>query len=479
MSLPGGSFSSFDERAGSIAEVLSALPPGDEVLIISHLDADGLSAGSIMLQALLRLGSSPHLRIVKQLDDEVVKEVSQSRSRFIIFADLGSGQKSLLKKIGGKTLIVVDHHQPEQVETEMLELNPHLFGFDGSTELSAAGTAYLLAVKMDKANQFMSPLAIVGALGDIQDKGERSTLIGINARIAEEAEKEGTLIIKKGLKLYGFESRPLVQCLAYTMEPYLPGLSGDEGACYKFIKDLGIEPRKPNGSWRAQSDLSREELRVVINGTIKYLISQGLSSRDAESVVGSLYIFTKEAIDTPLRDAREFSSSINACGRLGRYGLGVSICLGDRSEVLKEFKEILQEYRRTISEYLSWLSSDKEAIKILPHVQAIFGGTRVDEKMIGSLVSIAFSSKPFTMDRPIVGFAVSSGATKVSARGTADLVRQGLNLGRVMKEAAERFGGFGGGHNIAAGAQIPLGKEDEFLSFADSIISKTMVGVRL
>jgi RecJ-like exonuclease len=48
-----------------------------------------------------------------------------------------------------------------------------------------------------------------------------------------------------------------------------------------------------------------------------------------------------------------------------------------------------------------------------------------------------------------------------------------------MKEAAERFGGFGGGHNIAAGAQIPLGKEDEFLSFADSIISKTMVGVRL
>jgi RecJ-like exonuclease len=83
------------------------------------------------------------------------------------------------------------------------------------------------------------------------------------------------------------------------------------------------------------------------------------------------------------------------------------------------------------------------------------------------------------MDRPIVGFAVSSGATKVSARGTADLVRQGLNLGRVMKEAAERFGGFGGGHNIAAGAQIPLGKEDEFLSFADSIISKTMVGVRL
>ena len=449
------------------------------MLIISHLDADGLSAGSLMLQALLRSGASPQLRIVKQLDEEVIKEVSQSKLRFIVFTDMGSGQKSLLKNIGDRTFLVVDHHPPEQVETDLLELNPHLFGFDGSTDLSAAGTAYLLAVKMNKANRSLIPLAIVGALGDIQDKGERGMLVGINARIVEDAEKDGALIVKKGLKLYGFESRPLAQCLAYTMEPYLPGLSGDEGACYKFLKDLGIEPRKPDGSWRSQADLSNEELRTVVNGVIKYLISQGLSSRDAESVVGAIYIFTKEATDSPLRDAREFSSSINACGRLGRFGLGVSICLGDRGNALTEFKEVLQEYRRTISGYLSWLNNNKEAIKILPHVQAIYGGTQVDEKMIGTLVSIAFPSKPFTMDRPIVGFAMSSGVLKVSARGTADLVRRGLNLGRVVKEAAEKLGGTGGGHNIAAGAQIPLGKEDEFLSLAESLISKTMVGVKL
>jgi len=242
LSLPGGSFSSFDERASSIAEVLSRIPSGEEMLIISHLDADGLSAGSLMLQALLRSGASPQLRIVKQLDEEVIKEVSQSKLRFIVFTDMGSGQKSLLKNIGDRTFLVVDHHPPEQVETDLLELNPHLFGFDGSTDLSAAGTAYLLAVKMNKANRSLIPLAIVGALGDIQDKGERGMLVGINARIVEDAEKDGALIVKKGLKLYGFESRPLAQCLAYTMEPYLPGLSGDEGACYKFLKDLGIEP---------------------------------------------------------------------------------------------------------------------------------------------------------------------------------------------------------------------------------------------
>jgi single-stranded-DNA-specific exonuclease len=479
LSLPGGSLQSFYERAESIAKSLSSISEEDGVLVISHLDADGLSAGSIMLQALLNRGISPMMRIVKQLDGDVVEEILKCSHRFIIFTDLGSGQKSLLKRIEGKELIVVDHHQPEQIELKMLELNPHLFGFDGSSELSAAGTAYILAVKMDERNKYLANLAIVGALGDIQDKGERSTLVGINAKIVEDAEKAGILTVKKGLKLYGFESRPLVQCMEYTLEPFLPGLSGDEGACYKFIKDLGIDPRRPDGSWKSIADLTREDQRTVINGVIKYLISHGLTSREAESIVGAIYIFPSESPDGPLRDAREFSSSINACGRLGRYGLGISICLGDRERALAELKEVAQEYKRAISGCLKWIGDNKGAIRILPHVQAIYGGTQIDDKMIGTIVSIAFNTKPFTTDRPIVGFASTAGVVKVSARGTQGLVKRGLNLGKAMKEASEKLGGTGGGHNIAAGAQIPAGKEDEFLDSADEIFAKTVLGVKL
>lgn len=479
MSLPGGSLQSFYERAESIAKYLSSISEEDSVLVISHLDADGLSAGSIILQALLNRGISPMMRIVKQLDEDVVEEILKCNHKIIIFTDLGSGQKSLIKRIEGKELIVVDHHQPEQVELKMLELNPHLFGFDGSSELSAAGTAYILAVKMDEKNKHLANLAIVGALGDIQDKGDRSTLVGINAKIAEDAEKAGILTVKKGLKLYGFESRPLVQCMEYTLDPFLPGLSGDEGACYKFIKDLGIDPRKPDESWKSIADLTREEQRTVINGVIKYLISHGLTSREAESIVGAIYIFPNESPDGPLRDAREFSSSINACGRLGRYGLGISICLGDREQALTELREVSQEYKRTISGYLQWIAENKGAIRILPHVQAIYGGAKIDDKMIGTIVSIAFNMKPFTTDKPIVGFASVEGVVKISARGTQDLVKRGLNLGKVMKEASEKLGGTGGGHNIAAGAQIPVGKEDEFLDSTDEIFAKTVVGVKL
>jgi single-stranded-DNA-specific exonuclease len=112
-------------------------------------------------------------------------------------------------------------------------------------------------------------------------------------------------------------------------------------------------------------------------------------------------------------------------------------------------------------------------------VQAIYGGTTVDDKMIGTLTSVAFSVKPFTNDKPILGFAKSENVVKVSGRGTPDLVRRGLNLGAIMKEASEKLGGAGGGHTIAAGAQIPVGKEDEFLAIAEELIAKTVSGVKL
>jgi single-stranded-DNA-specific exonuclease len=481
VSLTGGSLPDLDENACKVAGILSSIKPDENLLVIAHLDADGLSSGSIITSALLRAGRCTHLRIVKQLDESVVKDISQMKYKYVVFTDMGSGQKSLLKKLNGITPIIIDHHQPEKLEVDpgFPEINAHLCGFDGSTDISASGTAYLVACKMDASNKQLAPLAIVGALGDIQDKGDRSTLVGINAKIADEAEKAGMLTVKKGLKLYGFESRPLIKCMEYTMEPYLPGLSGDEGACFKLIKSLGIDPRRPDGSWKSVSDLSKDDLRLVINGMIKYLISQGLSSREAESIVGAIYVFSGEDADSPLRDAREFASSINACGRLGRYGLGISICLGDRVKALAEMKEILLEYRKTISGYLNWLAGNKESIKVLPHVQAIYGGTTVDDKMIGTLTSVAFSVKPFTNDKPILGFAKSENVVKVSGRGTPDLVRRGLNLGAIMKEASEKLGGAGGGHTIAAGAQIPVGKEDEFLAIAEELIAKTVSGVKL
>jgi RecJ-like exonuclease len=68
---------------------------------------------------------------------------------------------------------------------------------------------------------------------------------------------------------------------------------------------------------------------------------------------------------------------------------------------------------------------------------------------------------------------------KFSARTTDAVVEKGVNLGAVLREASEKFGGKGGGHNIAAGAQVPIGKISDFVRLADELVGKQLRGDRV
>jgi len=76
---------------------------------------------------------------------------------------------------------------------------------------------------------------------------------------------------------------------------------------------------------------------------------------------------------------------------------------------------------------------------------------------------------------PLIGFAdTENGNVKVSARGTQELIEKGLNLSIALKKAAGAMGGVGGGHDIAAGATIPKGKEEEFLELLEKEIKNQL-----
>ena len=75
---------------------------------------------------------------------------------------------------------------------------------------------------------------------------------------------------------------------------------------------------------------------------------------------------------------------------------------------------------------------------------------------------------------PFICVNESEGILKVSARGTRELVSKGLDLAFALREAAGAVGGSGGGHNVASGAVLPIGSEEEFLSIADRIIGEQL-----
>jgi len=461
------------DQASRIAETLHEVArSGGVIRVVSHFDADGLAAAGILGKALVRLGGRVHIRIERWLDEEAVEEAALGEPSLLVFTDLGSGSLDLLtEKLKNQQVIILDHHPPlGEAPPNFLHLNPHLHGVDGSRDLSGAGVSYLVAKAMSPTNVDLASIAIVGSLGDLQDKYERRSLGGLNRLIVEDAVQAGYVQVEVDLLLFGRETRPIHKALARTTNPYIPGISGEEDRALAFLTKLGISP-KHGDRWRTLRDLSEEEKRRLYSALADHLASEGFPKDTALNLIGHAYTLTREEAWTPLHDAREFAVLLNATGRMGRHGLGVAICMGARGPVLEEAEGVLEEYRRTITKYLSWLWEENR-IEEARNIYIIHGEDQVSENLIGTISSILSTSLP----KPVIAYAAipDRELVKVSARGTSQLVERGLDLGRVMAAAAMECSGRGGGHDIAAGAQVPTERLRKFLQLVDRLVGEQL-----
>ncbi len=452
-----------------------------EVLVVTHIDADGITAGSIASSSLTQAGIDHDVLFVKSLDDDAVGRILERSPEFVWFTDIGAGSYDLISDMSG---IITDHHVPSEsfvgggrgrllprIQAEGPNmLNPHLYGLDGSLDVSGAGVTYVLAKEMNSENVRLSSLAIVGAVGDMQDRNHRR-LIGSNRTILKDAVEDGSVRIDKDIRYFGRVTRPMPRLLKYSTDPLLPGLNGNHSACVRFLEEIGIPP-KAEDEWRCWSDLTSSEKQSVVSALVTLLLESGLGHEHIERIVGECYTLVREKERSVLRDAKEFATLLNSCGRYDKAHIGMEICLGDREESLDKALSLLRTHREYLVESLA-VAADMGIIE-LDHLQYFHGGTRIKDTVIGITAGILMSSPEIDKSRPLFAFAHSDEGVKVSARATDSHVSRGLDLSVVMREAAETMGGAGGGHNIAAGATIPFNKEEEFLELAQKMIVDQM-----
>lgn len=280
----------------------------DEFVIVNHHDADGLCAGAIMAKALERKGKKFENITVKQLYSETIKEIKEKGKNYV-FVDFGSGQIDLLEEKIKENFFVIDHHQPVKSDY-LFHSNPFLFGFDGGKEVSGAGMAYLVAKEISEENKDLSVLAVVGAVGDMQEYDGK--LSGLNKSIVEEAEAKGVIKKELDLRLYGKISRPLTQFVSFSTNPVFPELVANDQKSAEFVRGTGIE-LKQGEKWRTYSDLSKEEKKLFTSSLILYLIEKGFSEERAKKIIGETFTLLKENPKSPLRDAKEFATLLNSC----------------------------------------------------------------------------------------------------------------------------------------------------------------------
>ena len=440
----------------------------DTVRYVSHNDCDGITSAAIMSKALLREGKSFRLSFVKQLDARTLQEFAKEKNELTIFTDLGSGYIYNIDKLIQNPVLIIDHHQQEGEITreDIFHFNPLRFGIADS--ISGSGLSYLVARAMSYKNRELSEIAIIGGIGDSQIGaiGPNWGMLGLNREILKDAQDCNKIRVKMGFRIWGRFARPIHKALQYCMDPYIDGITGSESACIQFLNDIGIEI-KDGERWRTLEDLTREESQRLASGIIVERMKG--NHENPEWIFGEVYdLVDKDA------DAGEFSTLINACGKMQKPYMGVALLLNDM-EALSQKEKIMAEYRREIGKSIQWIQNNK-ALETSERAYFVFGGSNISDRFISNVVSTLYGSL-MPKDRPVFALADSdNGMVKVSARAGNQLVENGLNLKELLPAASRAVDGEGGGHAAAAGALIPKGAEDRFISMLNNLLKNNGYG---
>ncbi|WP_458404443.1 DHHA1 domain-containing protein [Methanobrevibacter sp.] len=434
-------------RAGEACNMLKEHIENDAVIrLISHNDADGISAAAVIANALAEEKVQFHTTLIPRLKEDIVNQLRSEKYDLFIFSDMGS---SFIKEFNTykHDVIVADHHQVDGTESEsnVVHVNPHLFGVDGSKDLCGAGSAYLSIRDLDKKHLAYFPL--IGAFGDMQ--GQKG-FTGVNKLILDDALQSGNLEIHEGLKIVSKSTEPIFKSLAYTFSPPLPGISGDLDGAREFLERMNL-------SYGIKfTDLEDEE---------KDLLKDALISINPE-IFGDCYTVPRE---TPmLRDLEEYSYILDACGKNKKQGLGLCIALGERDQALDAALRLQRQYRDQIVKGLEWVK--KEGAQQLNTIQYLYSEDKVLKSVMGTIASIGLSVELLDESKPVLGLSRLHNDIKISGRTTRNMVSKGVDLGKALHDSSNNFGGTGGGHDIAAGAMIPFESKDNFLHLVDEMV---------
>lgn len=418
------------------------------VRVISHNDSDGISAAGVICNAITQEGGKFHVTMVPRLKDEVLDRLSREKYKLFFFCDMGSGYVERIGRLKGQA-IIADHHQTMDTtgddEETIIHVNPHLFGLDGTRDVSASGVTYLTVSPLEKVN--LAGLALVGAFGDMQYSDGFS---GVNQTILNEATEAGVVEEHEDLKISSKEE-PLYKALAHTFQPAIPGISGDLEGSQAFLEKIGISYGiKFTDLANEEKDFLREHL-VTLN----------------PHIFGEVYSMPQEA--PALRNLENYAEILDACGKNKHPPTGLSICLGDRKSALEKGMEFLNKYHDSLIKGVSWIT--REGAQEMDYVQYLYTEDKEKKKIMGTLASLGIDLDILNPQKPVITLSRMHDQVKISGRTTLEMTSRGVNLGFALEQAAKSFNGAGGGHNIAAGAVIPYRELENFKNLVNEIVS--------
>lgn len=409
-----------------------------KVNIITHHDTDGISSAAILIKALKRINKDFSIKIIKQLEKEMIDELVRE-NEVNVFLDLGSSNIGELGKVKGE-VFVIDHHQIDSAKIGSVNIvNPNI---TGDPDISGSSLTYLFTKEISKENTNLAKLAIIGMIGDMLEKN----INHFTDQIIKDAKE---VVVKKGLSFFS-ATRPLHKALEFS-NIYISGVTGKENGAIHFLNEIGIE-WKVNGSYRTPLDLNDHENSKLITSLLLRIASD---NGDHERLISNIYLIK---FLNKMEDSRELSTLINACSRLGYSEVALALCL--ESKKAKEKAEtIYAEYKQNLVSALNLIENiDKIEGKNYVIINA---RDEIKDTIVGTVASMLSNSSKYSPDTIIITMAYcedNKDKIKISGR-----VKCGRNIAEILSKVMADLGGECGGHPNAAGCLIAKEQEKDFI----------------
>ena len=443
-------------------EAKKIIENANDIKVYSHIDCDGICSGAILSTILDRQNKEHEIEFVN-LD---VLDNIELTHELTIFSDLGSGQLVDANAKEGQKILILDHHPPlrdldygNDKNYTYLEINPIHHGIDGSYYVCGGGLCYFLAKEFGYDD--LSWIGVLSAIGDMQNT-RSGHFEGLNEIIQKDAIDGGYLeVTKNDLNIYGRNTRPLFVALSYFSDVKLP-ITNNTTETMAILEELGIDEKHNRKTLNELTMAEKGKLYQYLVGMLSKVVPGRYVKYIPQLIIGDSYTFLKEDPNSFLRDASEFSTSMNACGRNHEEKVAMEVLKGDRFVALDELETVSLDHRRNLAKSIARVAESDETNIIEMENLQYFDGTGIKPEIVGTITGMILGY--CNWKKPVIGFTqTDEKGLKVSLRCSKLLSYDGIHFGNIIREVANDVGGTGGGHSMACGAYIPIDKKSEFL----------------
>jgi len=187
----------FFDAVKSVGEIIRDYGE-DEITVVHHNDADGLTSGAILSHFCHCLDKKVERICIEKVHPKIVERIHEGKEGKIIFyTDLAGLAAKMIDEVdaGRNRVIIIDHHPAKAIKSDnVLVFDSELVGISGDLFTSASTLNYLVATSITDEMKEYAYLAVVGAVRDYHDRS--GGVLGLDRLALDEAVHAGQVKIK-------------------------------------------------------------------------------------------------------------------------------------------------------------------------------------------------------------------------------------------------------------------------------------------